>query len=476
MSLHEVLYEWSRWIWPLALNHLWQATIFSSLVFLVARGLKSGPARTRHAIWLAASLKFALPSAALIFLGGQLGLNIKGWYGWSSAATKNAPLIRQVADPMVFVATVNPAGGFNSANSGATAAHHNELYCLMTLIWAAGCLFFLGLWWYRRYEFSQKLKTGRVATTGREAEALRRVQARFGSVRVWRLLLLPGTTEPGVWRSWAPVVALPEELATHLSDQELEAVLIHELVHVSRRDNLISNLQMLLCCAFWFHPLVWLIDRRLLTERERTCDEKVIEMGTASSTYAASLLKVVRFCSGWRMAGVSSATGSNIQSRLSAIIASKCDSRPNVSNRLAVSVIAAAVVLFSLATGIFGRGATASNISRNCPASHYPVMMAWADGPAIAPSSDVFSCTRIWNLFFAWSPEPPVVGPVVGDNIGQPACPGDNSSVCADIAKCKDTAKCDDDQAACVRPCLAKRVSRCAPNKDARMVRASVGK
>jgi len=390
VSLHNGLYEWSRWIWPLAANHLWQATIFASLLFIAARPLKRGPAHTRYTLWLAASLKFALPSAVLIFVGSLLGLNMKGWAAWNSATAHTAPLISQVAEPLLPASLSSPAS--DAALFSQAVAPHNELYCAMTLTWAAGFMVCLGLWSFRRRRLAERLRTGKIVTDGREAEALRRVATRFGarfesrfgvrfgSMGMPKLLLLPGATEPGVWRTWAPVVALPEDLSSHLSDSELEAVLVHELVHVSRRDNLISNLQMLLCSVLWFHPLIWLIDRRALTERERSCDERVIQLGMACNTYAASLLKVVRFCSGWRMAGVSSATVSNIQTRLSAIIADRSVRTGALRSRLAISAVGAAVFSFSLATGILGQSVQSRSFGASCP--------------GIAPASDLVAVPR----------------------------------------------------------------------------------
>ena len=53
-----------------------------------------------------------------------------------------------------------------------------------------------------------------------------------------------------------------------LDDDELEAIMLHELIHIQRRDNLTGNLQMALCALLWFHPLVWFISRKLFDERE----------------------------------------------------------------------------------------------------------------------------------------------------------------------------------------------------------------
>ncbi|MEY4965988.1 MAG: hypothetical protein RL274_1571 [Pseudomonadota bacterium] len=46
---------------------------------------------------------------------------------------------------------------------------------------------------------------------------------------------------------------------------------------------------------FWFHPLVWWVGGSLIVERERACDEAVLENGNAPRSYAEGLLKVCRF-------------------------------------------------------------------------------------------------------------------------------------------------------------------------------------
>ena len=84
----------------------------------------------------------------------------------------------------------------------------------------------------------------------------------------------------------------------------METIMLHELVHVLRRDNLIGNFQMAICAVFWFYPPVWFVSRKLFDERELACDEKVLEIYGAPERYAASILKVVRFCFGWKVAAL----------------------------------------------------------------------------------------------------------------------------------------------------------------------------
>jgi beta-lactamase regulating signal transducer with metallopeptidase domain len=161
--------------------------------------------------------------------------------------------------------------------------------------------------------------------------------------------------EPGVWGIWRPVVVLPESIADHLTTAELDAVMLHEMIHVARRDNLTNSAHMFFCCLLWFHPLVWIIDRKLLAESERVCDEKVLELGGSSKIYASSLLKVLRFCLGCKVAGISYATGSNLRRRIEKIMADNPERRLAMSHRILIAAIVAAAVIFSIAAGMLSR-------------------------------------------------------------------------------------------------------------------------
>ena len=109
--------------------------------------------------------------------------------------------------------------------------------------------------------------------------------------------LLPSRSsmEPGVFGIIRPVLLWPEGIARHMDDAHLESVLAHEVCHVQRRDNLTSAIHMLVEAIFWFHPLVWWMGARLEEERERACDEEVLQLGNPPQVYAESILKTCEF-------------------------------------------------------------------------------------------------------------------------------------------------------------------------------------
>ena len=88
--------------------------------------------------------------------------------------------------------------------------------------------------------------------------------------------------EPGVFGILRPVLMWPAGIEDRLSDEQIEAILAHEVAHVRRRDNLAALIHMLVEAVFWFHPLVWWIGARLVDERERACDEDVVRLGTGA--------------------------------------------------------------------------------------------------------------------------------------------------------------------------------------------------
>ena len=295
----------AQWMAELA-GHLWQATLFAALVVLLAGTLRRAPARLRYNLYLLAPLKFLLPSAALLVIFDRLGGDVGAWIPVSLAAVFD---VQQAlaAGLRLFGVSVGGGGGTETVSAFG-------LWALSA--WLGGALV-LGLQWQRRLRtFRRQLREGRREVSGPVARRLEVQRRLLGLRRPVRLVISPRVAEPGVWGIRRPVVVLPESMAEDLERDELDAVLLHELVHVERRDNLVGHGLMILRCLLWFHPLMWWLDRRLLAERERACDERVVELAGDPGAYLRGLAKVLRFGLGARWAGASMASGSDLQRRI----------------------------------------------------------------------------------------------------------------------------------------------------------------
>jgi beta-lactamase regulating signal transducer with metallopeptidase domain len=359
MGPYDLFADWSNRAWPLVANHLWQSTLFALLALCAAASLRRAPAVTRYLVWLIALFKFALPSALIFFLAAQAGFDLSSLslrrYHSESSTINVSPLLSPVTSPAPAARAAEPLASGPGATGSVTAEARPEagggVYGALTCLWLAGCGV-LGLSWLRKSRgLSAALKRGRELTRGREAEALRSVRAWFGMGREVRLVVTPAVSEPGVWGVWRPVVLLPEGVAERLDDGELEAVFMHELSHVERWDNLAGIFQRALCCLFWFHPVVWMIGRRLLSEREQACDDVVVRRGGASEVYANGIAKVCRYCLGWEVAGLAKATGSDLRQRIERIISNRAGQRMSAAQAATLAALTAGVLTLSLASG-----------------------------------------------------------------------------------------------------------------------------
>ena len=126
-------------------------------------------------------------------------------------------------------------------------------------------------------------------------------------------------------------------------------MLLHEMVHVARYDLLAQMVAQAACCLYWFHPLAWLAARQLRKERERACDDAVLDRGVAAPDYAGHLMELARVLVE-RQASLADAPamaeGGDLEERVRALL-DRGRNRAPLTRRVAaaVAVLACALVL-----------------------------------------------------------------------------------------------------------------------------------
>jgi bla regulator protein BlaR1 len=306
------------------INHLWQSSCFALLAGLLAFVLSKNSPKVRYWVWLSASLKFLIPFALLVSLGGVVPRPT------GRPASDAAPVF-----PKTLVHIAQP---FSPALKPTVSVH-------TPLDWAPVAI---GVVWLLGF-----LATvlGRCRSWLGFRAALRTSTPIELPIPV-PALITPGAEEPGVVGFLRPVLVLPANFLEHLTPRQLGAILTHELCHVHRRDNLFAGVHMMVEAIFWFHPLVWWIGSRMVEERELACDEEVLRTGCEPSDYVEGILKVCRFYVESPLPCISGVTGADVKRRVRAILAGSIADELSAARKMTLTATGLAVFAIPILIGV----------------------------------------------------------------------------------------------------------------------------
>ncbi|MGC2184410.1 MAG: M56 family metallopeptidase [Terriglobales bacterium] len=114
----------------------------------------------------------------------------------------------------------------------------------------------------------------------------------FRAARRVELYASEGLRVPTAIGFLKPAIVLPSWTLRDLSAAELNAVVLHELAHLRRRDDWTNLAQKVLRALFFFHPAVWWVESRLSLEREMACDDIVLAQTANPRAYAECLVSL----------------------------------------------------------------------------------------------------------------------------------------------------------------------------------------
>lgn len=253
------------------LNSLWQSAIIYGILFIVMLSIPKLAAKYKH--------NLAFGAIMLMFIGfsyniiHQLTLNIND----------HAPAISP-QNIQVYQYFNNLPPSFSSKAE--------QYFPIVVIFYAIGIVLQLFVI-IKGYGQLSKLKKESLSTIPDSWKTIfEQVTTRLKINKVIRFHLSSIVNVPLVIGYLKPVVLFPLALVSQLDNDQVEAILIHELSHIRRNDFLLNLIKTAIETLLFYNPFVWMAGRFIHIEREHACDDLVLKITGKPLNYAHALLKL----------------------------------------------------------------------------------------------------------------------------------------------------------------------------------------
>src|SRR5467141_2621426 len=260
--------------WTL-LHFLWQGAGLAALFVVAAAVCRSATARYALAV---GALVLMMASPVITFTWSQRQTNpavrtgAEGAWTWAGTSTRNATALSGSRAPVAESRTEQPIAMVWLVEAW-------FLGVLVLSLRTSGGLFLIER--MRRKEIKP--------VVGELYERCLALQRRMGLDRLIQYCECHRLDAPAVLGWFRPVVLLPVRALTGLTEEQIEAVIAHELAHIRRFDCFVNLFQIAAETLLFYHPAVWWVSQRIRAERENCCDDEAISVCGDAVNYARAL-------------------------------------------------------------------------------------------------------------------------------------------------------------------------------------------
>jgi beta-lactamase regulating signal transducer with metallopeptidase domain/protocatechuate 3,4-dioxygenase beta subunit len=330
-------------------HFLWQACIVWTLTWGLMKILAKASANTRYIAACLGLLLMAVTPAVTFFVMNSSGsmntpVSVISQYDNTSKPQTTEDLAWKVitSDHPLATSEKSIANNFNGSIESALP------YCVMG--WALGVAS-LSFWYLGGWCRLQKLRClGTETVSHKIKENTLELAEQLGIRQVVHIAQSLLVQTPTVIGWLKPIILLPASALTGLTEQQLTALIAHELAHIKRHDYFVNIMQTVIEILGFYHPAVWWISRQIRMERENCCDDMAIALVQDRKVYAKALFSMEQMRSLQLKLAVA-ASGGLLEKRIERLIEkqSSIHEKPGwipialVSGLLAVLIISVAV-------------------------------------------------------------------------------------------------------------------------------------
>lgn len=178
--------------------------------------------------------------------------------------------------------TVTPAGapGLNAGNDLQTDSPKHSSFNINTIasLWLAGTITIYLYIILVNTAFLIKLNKCLPCSDREVINALNHCKERLHITRNVTIIYNDRLTSPMVWGVLRPRILIPREMLQHLSEEELNFILLHELAHIKRKDLAMNLIGIFLQGLYWFNPIIWYSMHKMKQDCEISCDASVLRV------------------------------------------------------------------------------------------------------------------------------------------------------------------------------------------------------
>jgi beta-lactamase regulating signal transducer with metallopeptidase domain len=326
-----------------------KAALVCAVASLATLSMRRASANARSMVWVfTLVVLLALPLAQLVPPIWNLPVipEVGGWFAQGAATEALVIPGDKPIDAQDGIAAATRGPTASAAGAGRLAEGWHEW---AILAWLAGAVLTL-CWLVVRTALGRRIIARCEAADEEWTELLEESAARLGldrRVRLFESCEIGAAVTVGAIN---PAIVVPAGSAGWPASRR-RYILSHELAHIKRRDGLVEVLAIVVKSIYWFNPLVWMAVKAARIERERDCDDAVLNAGARPSDYAMFLMDIAADLGTprgpvWQLSTISQ--GSNLKERIMCILDPKIDRNRGRRRAGVVSCIIVASVIVPL--------------------------------------------------------------------------------------------------------------------------------